>query len=356
MKKIKVLFIDDSSMMCSMLKDCLAPVIDIQVVGFATDPIAAWEQIRTLKPDVLTLDVEMPRMGGLEFLEKLMRLHPLPVIMISSFTNKGSDISRKAMELGAFDVLPKSRFDAAHLQQAGAELADKIREANKAFPRQQHPELPPAHGLDAVLTAKRMAVNKTEKLILVGASTGGTEAIKDFLMALPAHAPAVLIAQHMPEMFTKSFAQRLDSLCKLRVSEAVQHERVQAGHAYVAPGHSHMMVRHGPAGYSIELSQGPPVNRHRPSVDVLFRSAANCVGSNAIGVILTGMGKDGAVGLLEMKQAGARTYAQDEASCVVFGMPKEAIHCGAVDEVLPLRQLGGRLMAWLQAQVMIPPG
>lgn len=349
MKTIKVMLIDDSPLVCSLLRDALAPAADIEVVGSATDPIGAWELIRQLKPDVITLDVEMPRMGGLEFLDKLMRLHPLPVIMISTHTPRGSDTARKALELGAFDVMPKSRLDPRLIDRGGAtDLMDKVRQAHAAFPRMQHPELPPNHGLDVILPARRMPVQKTEKLIIVGASTGGTEAIKDFLTALPANAPAVLIAQHMPEMFTRSFAQRLDSLCKMRVREAQQGERIQAGHVYIAPGHSHLLLRQTPAGYSAELSQGPPVNRHRPSVDVLFRSAANCAGANAVGVILTGMGKDGAQGMLEMKQAGAHNFAQDEASCVVFGMPKEAIACGAVDEVVPLRQMGQRVYSWLQ--------
>lgn len=354
MKKIKVLHIDDSTLMCSILKDCLADLDDIQVVGIAIDPINAWEQIRTLKPDLLTLDVEMPRMSGLEFLEKLMRLHPLPVIMISTHTLKGSDNAKQALELGAVDIIPKMRFAPSCVKhQGGPELIEKIREAVKSFPRLHPPDLPFSHGLDAILPARRMGAGKTGRLIAVGASTGGTEAIKDFLKDLPVHAPAVLVVQHMPEMFTKSFAQRLDALCKIKVKEAQHGERILAGHAYIAPGHSHLMIRFASSAYFIELSQGPAINRHRPSVDVLFRSLANCAGANALGVILTGMGKDGAAGLLEMKQAGAHTWAQDEASCVVFGMPKEAIMCGAVDDVVPLKQLGSRVMAFVQAEAQL---
>jgi two-component system chemotaxis response regulator CheB len=294
---------------------------------------------------VLTLDVEMPRMNGLEFLEKLMRLRPTPVVMVSSLTERGSDATLKALELGAVDFIAKPKLGVQDaLQELAAEVADKIRAAARARIHR--------HGFDSSTAAgpRPLAghfLNTTEKLIFIGASTGGTEALKEVLSRLPANAPAVLITQHMPETFTKSFAQRLHKLSAMTVKEAEHNERVLPGHAYLAPGHSHLRVKKSGAYYYTELSRSEPVNRHRPSVDVLFNSAAAAAGPNAVGVMLTGMGKDGAQGMLAMRQAGAYNIAQDEASCVVFGMPKAAIEIGAVHEVAPLTEVAARVLGRL---------
>ena len=349
MSRIKVLIVDDSALVRGLLAEIVNSQPDMQAIGAAPDPLAAREMIRALNPDGITLDVEMPRMDGIDFLEKLMRLRPTPVVMISTLTEKGSEAALRALELGAVDFVSKPRIDVASgMREYAREIADKIRVAAKARLRQRPASgVEPRLGADTVLPALANRVASTEKLIIVGASTGGTEAIKDVLVQLPADCPGVLITQHMPEAFTRSFAARLDGLCRLSVKEAAHGERVLPGHAYVAPGHSHLILRRSGANYVTELSQAAPVNRHRPSVDVLFRSAANCAGPNALGVILTGMGKDGALGMLEMKQAGAWNVAQDEATCVVFGMPKEAIAAGGVDEVLPLSEIPRRLMAHL---------
>ncbi|HUX64244.1 chemotaxis response regulator protein-glutamate methylesterase [Sulfuricella sp.] len=346
---IKVLIVADSALICSALKEIIESHKDLKVVGSAPDPLVARKMIQTLNPDVITLDVEMPRMDSLDFLEKLMRLRPMPVVMITTLTEKGSDITCRALELGAVDFVSKPKLDISRsLQEYSDEIADKIRAAAKARLRKA-PAMTVQKSLtaDAILPSLSNHIASTEKLIIVGASTGGTEAIKDFLIKLPSDCPGIAITQHMPETFTKSFAQRLDTLCKISVKEAENGDRILPGHAFIAPGHSHLMVKRSGANYICELSDGPPVNRHRPSVDVLFRSAANHVGKNAIGVILTGMGKDGAKGMLEMKQAGAFNFAQDEASCVVFGMPKEAILTGGVDEVVPLHDMAARVMTYL---------
>lgn len=345
---IKVLIIDDSALIRSVLKEIIDSHPDLKVVGSAPDPLVARELIKQLNPDVLTLDVEMPRMDGLGFLEKLMRLRPMPVVMISSLTERGSDVTLRALELGAVDFISKPKLDIARgLQDYSTEIAEKIRAAARAHIKKANLDVQKSLSADAVLPSLANHIASTEKLIIVGASTGGTEAIKDFLIKLPPDCPGIAITQHMPEAFTKSFANRLDSLCKIRVKEAENGDRILPGHAFIAPGHSHLLVKRSGANYVCELSNGPPVNRHRPSVDVLFRSAANCVGKNAIGVILTGMGKDGAAGMLEMKQAGAYNFAQDEMSCVVFGMPKEAIAVGGVDEIVPLQQMSSKVMAYL---------
>lgn len=354
MSKIKVLIVDDSALIRSLMKEIINSQPDMEVVGSAPDPLVARELIKQVNPDVLTLDVEMPRMDGLDFLEKLMRLRPMPVIMVSSLTERGSDITFRALELGAVDFFNKPKIDITHgMQQYAEEITDKIRAAAKARIRKnaavtgKTTSITPRLSADAVLPALSNTITSTEKLIILGASTGGTEAIKEFLTKLPPDCPGILITQHMPEAFTLSFAQRLDSLCKISVKEAQHGDRVLPGHAYIAPGHSHLLLKRSGANYVCELNQGPPVNRHRPSVDVLFRSAANCAGPNVIGVILTGMGKDGAAGMLEMKQAGAYNFAQDEASCVVFGMPKEAIAMGGVDEVVPLQEMAPKVMKHL---------
>ncbi len=348
-RRIKVVVVDDSALIRSLLREILERAPDMEVVGVAPDPIAARELIRRTNPDVITLDVEMPRMDGLAFLEKLMRLKPTPVVMISSLTERNSELTLRALELGAVDFVTKPKIDIAGGMQAYAEMIiEKVRAAHGARLRRP-PSNPVGERLsaDAVLPAVANPIASTEKLIIIGASTGGTEAIKEFLMRMPADCPGILITQHMPEAFTHSFAKRLDSVCRISVKEAAEGDRVLPGHAYVAPGHSHLLLARSGANYLCTLNQGPPVNRHRPSVDVLFRSAANCAGANAIGVILTGMGKDGAEGMLEMKRAGARTFAQDEASCVVYGMPKEAVAIGAVDEVAPLTELPARVLAHL---------
>jgi two-component system chemotaxis response regulator CheB len=346
---IKVLIVDDSALIRSVLKEIIESHPDLKVVGAAPDPLVAREMIKALNPDVITLDVEMPRMDGLGFLEKLMRLRPMPVVMISSLTEKGSDVTFRALELGAVDFISKPKLDISRgLKEYSEDIATKIRAAAKAKLRKSTvAPVQQSLSADAVLPFLSNRIASTEKLIIVGASTGGTEAIKEFRVKLPPDCPGIVITQHMPEAFTKSFAQRLDNLCKISVKEAEDGDRILPGHAFIAPGHSHLLVKRSGANYVCELSDGPPVNRHRPSVDVLFRSAANHVGKNAIGVILTGMGKDGAQGMLEMKQAGAYTFAQDEASCVVFGMPKEAILAGGVDEVLPLQDIPTHVMNYL---------
>jgi len=347
--KIKVVIVDDSALIRGLLSEIVNGQPDMQAVGAAPDPLAAREMIRALNPDVITLDVEMPRMDGIDFLEKLLRLRPMPVVMVSTLTEKGSDIALRALELGAVDFVAKPRLDIANgMRDYAREITDKIRVAARARLKQRSaPAVSPRLGADAVLPALANRAASTEKLIIIGASTGGTEAIKEVLVQLPADCPGVLITQHMPEAFTRSFAARLDGLARISVKEAAHGERVLPGHAYVAPGHSHLLLKRSGANYVTELSQAPSVNRHRPSVDVLFRSAANCAGRNALGVILTGMGRDGAAGMLEMKRAGAWNVAQDEATCVVFGMPKEAIAAGGVDEVLPLNEIPRRVMAHL---------
>lgn len=337
---IRVLVIDDSAVMRKLLTEFINSQPDLEVVGAAPDAPTAREMIKTVNPDVLTLDVAMPKMDGLEFLERLMRLRPMPVVMVSSYTEAGSDTTLKALELGAVDFIGKPRVEPGHsLEDYAQELAEKIRAAKVARLRK-----PPAAAQPAPLVPRGVATNK---IIFVGASTGGTEALKHFLLGMPADCPPILVVQHMPETFTASFAKRLDSLCAPRVIESKGNEKVEAGTVYIAPGHSHLQVRKTPSGLVTELLQTPPVNRHRPAVDVLFHSAAQLVGRNALGVILTGMGKDGAQGLLAMHQAGARTYGQDEASCVVYGMPREAAQIGAVDEVVSLDDMSRRVLAGL---------
>ncbi len=346
-KKSRVLVIDDSALVRSLLTEIINSQHDMVTVGAAPDPVVAREMIRNLNPDVLTLDVEMPRMNGLDFLEKLMRLRPMPVVMVSTLTERGSEIALRALELGAVDFVSKPKVGVASgLKEYTAEITDKIRAA--AASRPQRPVAPTA-GKPPLLPALGNRLISTEKLIAIGASTGGTEAIKDVLVQMPADSPGILVTQHMPEAFTKSFAARLHGLCKIAVKEAEHGERVLPGHAYIAPGHSHLLLKRSGANYITELSQRPPVNHHRPSVDVLFESAAVAGGKNVIGVILTGMGKDGAAGMLTMKRAGTYNIAQDEASCVVFGMPKEAIARGGTDEVLPLREIAAAVMRRLAA-------
>ncbi|ONB74965.1 chemotaxis response regulator protein-glutamate methylesterase [Burkholderia pseudomallei] len=352
-KKIKVLCVDDSALIRSLMTEIINSQPDMEVCATAPDPLVARELIKQHNPDVLTLDVEMPRMDGLDFLEKLMRLRPMPVVMVSSLTERGSEITLRALELGAVDFVTKPRVGIRDgMLDYSEKLADKVRAASRARVRQNpQPHVAAAAAAHGHAGAAAPLINNplvsTEKLIIVGASTGGTEAIREVLTPLPPDAPAVLIAQHMPPGFTRSFAQRLNGLCRISVKEAEHGERVLPGHAYIAPGHAHLLLARSGANYIAHLSDEPPVNRHRPSVDVLFRSAAQHAGKNALGVILTGMGRDGAAGLLEMKKAGAYTFAQDEASCVVFGMPREAIAMGGVDDVAPLSDMSRRIMARL---------
>lgn len=345
---IKVLIVDDSALMRALLTEIIGGAPDLEVVGTAPDPIAAREMIKALNPDVLTLDVEMPRMDGLEFLGRLMKLRPMPVVMISSMTAKGSEVTLQALELGAVDFVAKPRAENISLLQSYAEeIRDKIRAAKGALLQRPHPALATPMRSDASGTGLSSRV-LNERLIAIGASTGGTEAIKEVLMRLPAEMPGIVMVQHMPETFTPSFAKRLDSLGALRVIEAQGGERIQPGYAYLAPGHSHMTVKKIGSGWVTELSQAEPVNRHRPAVDVLFASIAREVGRNAIGVILTGMGRDGAQGMLAMRQSGAWNIGQDQASCVVYGMPREAALVGAVDEVVSLNNVAARIIARLK--------
>jgi two-component system chemotaxis response regulator CheB len=346
--KIKVLIVDDSALIRSVMSEIISSQPDMEVVGVAPDPLVARELIKQTNPDVLTLDVEMPKMDGLDFLEKLMRLRPMPVLMVSSLTERGSEITMRALELGAVDFVTKPKISIQSGMREYTELiADKIRAAAKARVKARTLAAPKAAG---ALPQIRNPLLSSEKLIIIGASTGGTEAIREFLMQMPSDCPGILIAQHMPEGFTTSFARRLDALCKISVREAAGEERVLPGHAYIAPGHSHLMLARSGANYVTRIDQAEPVNRHRPSVDVLFRSAALAAGKNAVGVILTGMGKDGALGMLQMKTAGAYNFAQDEASCVVFGMPREAIAVGATHEVAPLTELPGKVLNYLATQ------
>jgi two-component system chemotaxis response regulator CheB len=312
----------------------------------------AREIIRTHSPDVITLDVEMPRMDGLDFLSRLMRLRPMPVVMVSTLTERGADVTLKALELGAVDFVAKPKIGVADgLRQLGADITEKIRAAARARvarrpgPPAAAPGVPPPMPPPPMAQLGRLS---TEKIIFIGASTGGTEATRELLAEMPADSPAVMITQHMPPGFTKSYAARLDSLCRIRVAEARDGERVLPGHAYVAPGGFHLSVERSGANYVARVTDGDPVNRHRPSVEVLFDSAARVVGRNALGVMLTGMGADGARAMKTMRDAGSFNLVQDEASCVVFGMPREAIAHGAAHEVLPLNRIAPRLLEWLR--------
>jgi len=339
MKKIKVLIVDDSALIRKMLTQIIDSQPDLCVVGAAADPLIAREMIRNLDPDVLTLDVEMPKMDGLDFLERLMRLRPMPVVMVSTLTERGSEFTLRALELGAVDFVCKPKFDiVAGMKDYAADITDKIRAAAVARIRQRLPIATPPRPvvLESISTMTARKGEYADKLIIIGSSTGGTEAIREVLVRMPPDCPGIVITQHMPKAFTRSFADRLNQLCSIRVKEAVHGEPILPGHAYIAPGDQHLAVRRNASRYLVELSDGPVVNRHRPSVEVLFLSAARAVGVNAIGIMLTGMGKDGATAMMEMKRAGAFNIAQDEESCVVFGMPKEAIAAGGVDEVLPL--------------------
>lgn len=338
MSKIKVLCVDDSALIRDILTGIINSQNDMEVVAVAPDPLVARELIKQHNPDVITLDVEMPKMDGIDFLERLMRLRPMPVVMISSLTQKGSDITLRALELGAFDFVAKPQIGIrSTMIEYTAMITDKIRWAAKAPLPRKRVDTPTPSLLKAPLVT-------SEKLLVIGASTGGTEAIREILQRFPPDSPAILIAQHMPGGFTKSFAERLNKLCSITVKEAEDGERILPGHAYIAPGTHHLKVVKNGANYVCRLDNGEPVNGHKPSCDVLLMSAAQNAGKNAVGVILTGMGRDGANGLLKMKEAGSYTIAQDEKTSIVFGMPKEAVELGAAVDVLPLQSIAEKSM------------
>jgi two-component system chemotaxis response regulator CheB len=342
----RVLIVDDSALMRQLLTRILESDPMLEVVGTACDPFAAREQIKALNPDVLTLDIEMPRMDGLTFLEKLMRGHPMPVVMISSLTEKGAAATLRALTLGAVDYVPKPKLDVAN---GTIEQAEEIIAKVKAAAGVRVHAVEPRETAAAVLPSG-VHFFATNKVVAIGASTGGTEALKDMLTPLPANFPGIVMVQHMPEAFTRPFSQRLDSLCRIRVQEARDGDRIVSGHALLAPGGHQMEVFRRGTEYAVRVYRGERVNRHLPSVDVLFSSCARQLGKNALGVLLTGMGADGAKGMLEMKQAQAFTIAQDEATCVVFGMPREAILLGAVDQVLPLGRIPAALLNKLSSK------
>ncbi|MEC4889555.1 MAG: chemotaxis response regulator protein-glutamate methylesterase [Nitrospira sp.] len=343
MAKIRVLTVDDSALMRQVLASLLAKDREIEVIGSAPDPYIAREKIKALNPDVLTLDVEMPKMDGLTFLEKLMRGRPMPVIMVSSLTEAGCETTLRALELGAVDFITKPKIDLREgMEEVSQDLISKIKAAARATVR---PREAAASGEKAPPKLLGSAMIKTtDTIIAIGSSTGGTEAVKNVLEVLPPNTPPIVITQHMPERFTKTWADRMNQLCRISVKEAEDGDSVLPGHALIAPGNYHMTLVRSGARYSVRINQNEPVNRHRPSVDVMFDSVAQYAGANAIGVILTGMGGDGAKGMLAMKQAGAYNIAQDEASCVVFGMPKEAIKMGGVDKVLPLNDIPSAIL------------
>lgn len=355
MSKIKVVVVDDSALVRSLLAEIINRQPDMACIGTANDPLAAREMIRELNPDVITLDVEMPKMDGLEFLSRLMKLRPMPVLMVSTLTERGAEITMRALEMGAVDFVAKPRIGVSSgLRELGDEIVDKLRIAAKAQVRRLATPPPSATNGGAGATtaptaAKPFGRLSTEKVICIGSSTGGTEAIKEILVRMPADSPAIVITQHMPPGFTTSFAARLNSLCRISVSEARDGERILPGHAYIAPGGMQFRIDRSGANYVAVVEDTPPVNRHKPSVEVLFKSAAKVLGPNAYGVMLTGMGADGATAMKEMRDAGSYNYVQDEASCVVFGMPKMAIQAGAAHEVLPLLQIADALTERIRA-------
>ena len=355
MKKIRVVVVDDSALVRSLLTEIINKQPDMECVGAANDPLIAREMIRELDPDVITLDIEMPKMDGLEFLSRLMRLRPMPVVMISTLTERGAEVTMRALELGAVDFVAKPRIGLVDgIKELSVSIVDKVRIASKAHikrsvaPKSQGTGSS-SHGLE-VLASVPVPLGRisTEKLVAVGASTGGTEAIKEVLIKMPADSPGIVITQHMPPGFTTSFAARLNSLCQITVQEATNGTRVLPGHAYIAPGGKQFRIDRSGANYVCVVEDAELVNRHRPSVEVLFQSVAKFVGRNAIGIMLTGMGNDGARAMKEMKDAGSYNYVQDEASCIVFGMPREAILAGAADEVLPLTDIAAAVLSRLK--------
>ncbi len=350
-KKINVLIVDDSAVVRATLSEILSSDPDIEVTATAQDPYVAAQRMKKSLPDVITLDIEMPRMDGITFLHKIMSQHPVPVVICSSLTGKGSGTALRALEYGAVEIIEKPRVGTKKfLRESKILICDKVKAAARAKLKaiSARAKVEPKLSADAMLAppiiSSRAMVKTTELIVAVGASTGGTEALRIFLEALPKDAPGIVIVQHMPESFTTAFASRLNNLCDVEVKEAVNGDSVLRGRALIAPGSCHMLLKRSGARYYVEVKDGPLVNRHRPSVDILFRSAARYVGANAIGVIMTGMGDDGARGLLEMKQSGSSTIAQDEATSVVFGMPQEAIKRGAADNVMALQRIAPAIM------------
>jgi two-component system chemotaxis response regulator CheB len=344
--KIRVLIVDDSAFVRQVLKEILETDPQIEVMGVASDPYAAVERIRQEVPDVITLDVEMPRMDGLTFLEKIMSQHPIPVVICSTLTEAGSGVAMAALQKGAVDIITKPKLGAKEFfEESRLRICDVVKSAACARLKNRKQSttatIPPKLTADAVLpkSSSHAMIETTEKVVVVGASTGGTEALCQFLSALPLDAPGIVVVQHMPEVFTARFAERLNTICRITVKEATGQESVLRGQALIAPGNHHLLLKRSGARYYTEVREGPLVSRHRPSVDVLFRSAARYAGSNAVGVIMTGMGDDGAKGMLEMKEAGAYNIAQDEATCVVYGMPGEAVKLSAVHRIMPLGQI-----------------
>ena len=365
MNKIKVLVVDDSALIRNLMSKIINSQSDMETIATAPDPFIARDQIKKFNPDVITLDIEMPKMDGIEFLEKIMRLRPTPVVMVSTLTERGTDVTFRALELGAVDFVTKPKLDISQgMINYANEITDKIRAAYaarfrltrltpKPMSKTVEPQIDPVTGMALPAAVIKPAASNnalgnrfaaTEKLVLIGSSTGGTEAIRVILEQLPKDSPAILITQHMPAGFTKSFADRLNQVCGITVKEATNGERILPGHAYIAPGDKHLLLGRNGANYVCQLSEAEPVNRHRPSVEVLFKSGQEVSPRNIVGIMLTGMGKDGAQAMADMKKAGSYNICQDEASSVVFGMPREAIALGAADEVVPLNQIAKRLL------------
>ena len=350
--KIKVLVVDDSALIRQLLTEIINSDPHLEVVGTAEDPYFARDKIKQLKPDVITLDIEMPRMDGLTFLKNLMRLHPMPVIMISTLTEAGADVTLEALEVGAIDFVPKPKLDVKEtLQEYADDIIGKIKMASVARVQPYDPDkvniLPESekYSADVILQKKTSNYLKTtEKIIALGASTGGTEAIKEVLIRMPPDAPGMVISQHIPEAFSAPFAKRMDQCSQVTVHHAQDGQEIKPGNVYIAPGSHHLLVERSGARYICRLNDGPPVNRHRPSVDVMFRSVVQSAGPNAVGVILTGMGADGAAGMKEMHEVGSPTIAQDEHTSVVWGMPGSAVQMGGVDHVLPLTQITKKML------------
>jgi two-component system chemotaxis response regulator CheB len=344
-----VLIVDDSAVVRQTLAEVLSSDPEIEVIATAGDPFVATDRIREQLPDVITLDIEMPRMDGLTFLKKIMSQHPIPVVICSSLAGEGTQSAFKALDYGAVEIVTKPRLGTKlFLEESRIALCETVKAAAAARLRILHPAsaVQPKLTADAILSpATHAMAETTEKVVVIGASTGGTEALKTLLESLPPDTPGIVIVQHMPELFTRAFASRLDGLCAITVKEAETNDTVIRGRALIAPGNHHLLLKRSGARYFVEVKDGPLVCRHRPSVDVLFRSAARYAGRNAVGVILTGMGDDGARGMMEMKQTGAATVAQDEATCIVYGMPKEAVKLGGVDKVLPLQSIAGAILS-----------
>ena len=353
---VKVLIVDDSAVVRQVLADVLAQDPGIQVIGAASDPVFAMERMRAQWPDVIVLDVEMPRMDGITFLKKIMAERPTPVVICSTLTEKGAETTIQALAAGAASIVPKPKMGLKRfLQDSAEDLIGAVRAAaqsnvQRLVPAARTPALAPKLSADAILPASSAAMAETtDRVVAIGTSTGGTQALEAVLTALPRVCPGIVIVQHMPEKFTEAFANRLNGLCQLEVREAKAGDRVMPGRALIAPGGRHMLLKRSGAQYHVDVIDGPLVSRHRPSVDVLFRSVAKCAGKNALGIIMTGMGDDGAHGLKELHDMGARTLAQDEASCVVYGMPKEAVKLGAVDRILPLGEIHQEIIKTMQA-------